>query len=121
MGLSWPYADLMLVLIAAWVCATSFVCVVWLKKLRSTNNQAHLLKIAEKPHPRSRAGRIFRAALDFIKDFVIADEWISAVVLWVLVIGGSLLTLDTSLWPSVILYFTFVLPFGLRKGISLKN
>ena len=121
MGLTWPYADLMLVLIAAWVTSISFVCVLWLKRLRKNELTAALRTNIEKSSPKTKVGRIFRASLEFIKDFVIADEWISAVLLWGLVIGGASVTLDSSLWPVVLVYFMIVLPFGLRKAITLKN
>ena len=121
MGISWPYADLMLVLIAAWVAAISSGCVAWLKRIRKTNSESHLLKSKDKPIPKNKVGRMIAATLEFIKDFVIADEWVTAVLLWALVIGGSWVTLDSSLWPVVVLYFTIMLPFGLRKGLRLRN
>lgn len=121
MGFTWPYADFMLVLIAAWVTSISFACVLWLKRLRKNKPTAALRTNIEKPPPKTKVGRVFRASLEFIKDFVIADDWISAVLLWGLVIGGASVTLDSSLWPVVLVYFMTVLPFGLRKAITLKN
>jgi len=52
---------------------------------------------------------------------VIADEWITALLLWGLVTGATFISLDPSLWPIVLLYFTIVLPFGLHRSIESKK
>ena len=121
MGFTWPYADLMLLLIGAWVAAVSYGCVHWLKRLRKTNAQISLRKSNESTAPKAKALQMLKTIADFIKDFVVADEWVSAVLLWGLVIGGTLVSLDPALWPIVLTYFTFVLPFGLRRSLSLKK
>ena len=121
MGFTWPYADLMLLFIGAWVAAVSYVCLLWLKRLRKINTEASLRKSKSSNAPKTNALKMFKTIVDFVKDFVVADEWITAVLLWGLVIGGTLVTLDSALWPIVLIHFTFVLPFGLRKAISLKN
>jgi len=121
MGFTWPYADLMLLFIGAWVAALSYVCVLWLKRLRKINTEASLRKSKSNAASKSKPLQMFKTIVDFIKDFVVADEWITAVLLWGLVIAGTLVSLDSALWPIVLIYFTFVLPFGLHRSLSLRN
>lgn len=121
MGFTWPYADLMLLFIGAWVALVSYLCVIWLKRLRQNNSQASLRKTKEIAIANSKSIRAAKAIVDFIKDFVVADEWITAVLLWGLVIAGTLVSLNSALWPIVLIYFTFVLPFGLHRSLSLRN
>jgi hypothetical protein len=112
---------MMLLFIGAWVALVSYLCVIWLKRLRQNNSQASLRKSKEIAIPNSKAIRAARAIVDFITDFVIADEWITALLLWGLVIGGTFVSLDSSLWPIVLFYFTIVLPFGLHRSIASKK
>ena len=121
MGFTWPYADLMLLFIGAWVAALSYVCVLWLKRLRKINTEASLRKSKSNAASKSKPLQMFKTIVDFIKDFVVADEWITAVLLWGLVIAGTLVSLNSALCPIVLIYFTFVLPFGLHRSLSLRN
>ena len=121
MGFTWPYADLMLLFIGAWVALVSYLCVIWLKRLRRKNSQASLRKRKEIYISNSKAIRAAKAFVDFVTDFVIADEWITAVLLWGLVTGATFISLDPSLWPIVLFYFTIVLPFGLHRSIESKK
>jgi len=121
LGFEWPLADAILPLIAAWVAIVSYVCVLWLKRASKTSSGLKLRSSGKDAVSPSKAVKALKTVVEFIKEFVIADEWITACVLWVIVILGSLITYSPELWPLVLVYFTVLLPFGLRMNLTLEN
>ena len=121
LGFEWPLADAILPLIAAWVAIVSYVCVLWLKRVSKTSSGLKLRSSGKDSVSPSKAVKALKTVVEFIKEFVIADEWITACVLWVIVILGSLITYSPELWPLVLVYFTVLLPFGLRMNLTLEN
>jgi uncharacterized membrane protein len=121
LGFFWPLADAILPLIAIWVAIVSYACVLWLKKVLKKQPGAKLRASKTTVSSPSKALRAFKTIIDFIKEFVIADEWITAAVLWAIVLIGSVVSYGSELWPMVLVYFTILLPFGLRTNVSLKN
>ena len=121
LGFAWPFADATLPFIALWVAIVSFGCVLWLKNVLKKQPEAKLRTNKPVVSSPSKAVRAFKTIIEFIKEFVIADEWITAAVLWVIVFIGSIVSYGSELWPLVLVYFTILLPFGLRMNVSLKN
>jgi uncharacterized membrane protein len=121
LGFAWPFADATLPFIALWVAIVSFGCVLWLKNVLKKQPEAKLRTNKPVVSSPSKAVRAFKTIIEFIKEFVIADEWITAAVLWVIVFIGSVVSYGSELWPLVLVYFTILLPFGLRMNVSLKN
>jgi hypothetical protein len=121
LGFEWPLADAILPLIAGWVAIVSYVCVLWLKRAAKTSSGLKLRSSGKDSVSSSKVVKALKTVVEFIKEFVIADEWITACVLWVIVILGSLITYSPELWPLVLVYFTVLLPFGLRMNLTLEN
>ena len=121
LGFIWPFADAILPLIAIWVSIISYACVLWLKNVLKKQPAAKLRTTKTTVSSPGRAVWVFKTIIEFIKEFVIADEWITAAVLWGIVFLGSVVSYGSELWPLVLVYFTVLLPFGLRMNISLKN
>jgi uncharacterized membrane protein len=121
LGFVWPLADAIIPLIAIWVSIVSYSCVVWLKNLVKKKPGTTLRSSASATAGSNKVIRFFKTIIEFIKEFVIADEWITAVVLWGIVFAGSLVSFGPEYWLLILSYFTIMLPFGLRMNISLKN
>lgn len=122
MGFEWPYSDWTLILVALWVSAVSFVCVIWLRRIRTTRKHS-ALKVTKALSAKTlrRIPRVLTSILDFVKEFVIADEWVTAILLWGLALLSSLITVSSYFWPLLLIYFALMLPYGLRSAISVKN
>jgi len=121
LGLAWPFADLSLVGILAWVTIVSYACVLWLKRVKATNQLAGLISASKSSAKYSgKIVKSLRAILGFVKEFVVADEWLTALALWIIVLVGSLLVLPSFSWPVFICYFTIFLPLGLSRSITRK-
>ena len=122
LGLTWPYADFALIGIAAWITLVSYLCVGWLKRIKADNQKASLRVPSKKKLDTSSTFiRSLRAIIEFIKDFVITDDWLAALILWAIVLVGSTLTLNSYLWPVMLCYFSVFLPVGLSRSISVKE
>ena len=121
LGFIWPFADAILPLIAIWVASISYACVLWLKNILKKQPGAKLRASKTTVSSPGKAVRVLKTIIDFIKEFVIADEWITAAVLWGIVFIGSVVSYGAGLWPMVLVYFTILLPFGLRTNVSLKK
>jgi uncharacterized membrane protein len=123
-GGGWPFADAALLPLLALVVATSVALVAWLKRrikvrpLRTSGSKAAPTEaaatppksLAKTPHPLPRAARGF---LIFAYEFVIGDDWASALVIFAA-------TWLSSLAGVTVLAITFVLvlPFGLRRVLA---
>jgi len=119
LGLSWPLADLALIGIAAWVALVSYLCVVWLKRVKASNQTATLITPSKRKSDIStNLVKSMRVIVEFIKDFVVADEWLTALTLWTIVLVGSTMTLSSYFWPLMLCYFTVLLPVGLTRSIT---
>lgn len=121
LGFIWPFADAILPLIAIWVASISYACVLWLKNILKKQPGAKLRASKTTVSSPGKTVRVLKTIIDFIKEFVIADEWITAAVLWGIVFIGSVVSYGAGLWPMVLVYFTILLPFGLRTNVSLKK
>lgn len=122
LGLSWPLADLALIGIAAWVAAVSYICVRWLKRVKSTDQSASLIAFSKRKAGNStKLVKISRPIIEFLKDFVIADEWLTALALWFIVLFGSIWVLPSFLWPLLLCFFSVALPVGLARSIARRQ
>lgn len=121
LGFIWPFSDAILPLIAIWVAIISYACVLWLKNVLKKQPDAKLRTSERTISSPGRFVRVFKTIIEFIKEFVIADEWITAAGLWGIVFLGSVVSYGSELWPLVLVYFTVLFPVGLRMNISLTN
>ena len=123
-GGGWPFADAALLPLLALVGATSVALVAWLKRrikvrpLRATGTKAAPTEAAVAPakllaktqHPLVKAVRGF---LVFAYEFVIGDDWASALVIFAATWLSSLAGVTV-----LAIAFVLVLPFGLRRVLA---
>ena len=114
--IEWPFADLSIILIAVLVVIVSFGCIIWLRAKTPGEKAKKKSERAISP-----AIRALSSALEFIYDLVIGDEWVTGVSLWILVVISTFVTIPAGAWYLVLVFFTLILPLGLRKQITLKK
>ena len=114
--IEWPFADLSIILIAVLVVIVSFGCIIWLRAKTPGEKAKKKSERAISP-----AIRALSSALEFIYDLVIGDEWVTGMSLWILVVISTFVTIPAGAWYLVLVFFTLILPLGLRKQITLKK
>lgn len=122
-GGGWPFADAALLPLLALVVATSVALVAWLKRrikvrpLRASSTKAAPTEATATPSaPAKKPNAIIRALrgfLIFAYEFVIGDDWVTALVIfaatWASAFAGVTVLAIT---------FVLVLPFGLRRVLA---
>lgn len=122
-GGGWPFADAALLPLLALVVATSVALVAWLKRrikvrpLRASSTKAARTEASATPSaPAKKPNAIIRALrgfLIFAYEFVIGDDWVTALVIfaatWASAFAGVTVLAIT---------FVLVLPFGLRRVLT---
>jgi len=122
-GGGWPFADAALLPLLALVVATSVALVAWLKRrikvrpLRASSTKAAPTEASATPSaPAKKPNAIIRALrgfLIFAYEFVIGDDWVTALVIfaatWASAFAGVTVLAIT---------FVLVLPFGLSRVLT---
>lgn len=115
--IEWPLADTTLLLLAALVTGLAFACILFLK------NKTPGEKNAKRQSKKSNSSLVnsLRSATEFIYELLIGDEWLTGTTLWLFVIIGTLVSVQSTAWYLVIVYFILILPIGLRQQVTFKK
>lgn len=115
--IEWPLADTTLLLLAALVTGLAFACILFLKNKTPGEKNAK----RQSKRSNSRLVNSLRSATEFIYELLIGDEWLTGTTLWLFVIIGTLVSVQSTAWYLVIVYFILILPIGLRQQITFKK
>lgn len=113
-GAVWPQSDLVLLPLFAWVMLISLGSVLWLRQRITKHPLSSLPKPIKSSKDKGVLVRGIKVVISFILDFVVGDEYITAIAIWTVVAFSLVVheSNDASNWLTFAALFGLLLPLG---------